>query len=217
MLQQRLVNLCHLLARRAVDEHAVEAVHFYNGVAQLALVALVGVCEQFAIVGEVDAVAVEECLLRGGYAHHVQLQTLCALQLLILIVNLFEQLSAHCAHAADKEVEHLVFRQEERVVNGVERLAQMFALNDERDVGLRRTLRTRYHADAGSAECAEELAGDARRVLHVLAYDGDGSQSVLGVHGVHGARLYLLRKLAVEHLYSLRSVLVAHADRRRVL
>ena len=127
---------------------------------------------------------------------------------------LLEQLSAHGAHTAYKEVQHLVFRQEERVVYGVECLAQMFALHYERDVGLRRTLCTCYHADAGSAQCAEELAGYARHVLHVLAYDGDGSQSALGVHGEHGTRLYLLRKLAVEHLYSLRCILVAYTDRR---
>ena len=132
-------------------------------------------------------------------------------------MNLLQKLSAHSSHTAYKEVEHLVFRKEERVVYYVECLAQIFAVYYKRDVGLRCTLRTCYHTDTASAKSTEEFAGNTRCVLHVLAYNSYCSQSALSVHWEHGTRLYLLGKLVVEHLYSSLRVLIAHADRRRVL
>ena len=54
-------------------------------------------------------------------------------------------------------------------------------------------------------------------MLHVLAYDGDGSKSTLGVHREHGTSLYLLGKLAVKNIYGSLGILIAHTYRCGVL
>ena len=85
----------------------------------------------------------------------------------------------------------------------VERLAQVFAGNDKRDVGLECTLCNGDDAHAATAQGTEQLARYARTVAHLLAHDGHGGQSALGNHGIHGSCGYFLGKLLVEHLYRL--------------
>ena len=94
----------------------------------------------------------------------------------------------------------------------VQRLTQELAIHYKRDVGLRSTLCTGNHADTTTAQCAKQFTGDTRRVLHVLAHDSDSGQSAFSVHGEHSARLNLLGKLVVQHLYSIVCILVAHTD-----
>ena len=57
-------------------------------------------------------------------------------QLVVLRANLLDELAAHCSHSADEEVEHLVFGEEEGVVQYIQRLLQILPFDDERDVGL---------------------------------------------------------------------------------
>ena len=45
-------------------------------------------------------------------------------QLLLLLADLLDKTSSHRAHTADKEVEHLIFGEEERVVNHIQRFTQ---------------------------------------------------------------------------------------------
>ena len=87
--------------------------------------------QDFLVVVEVDAVAVQYEVVNIGNAHHVQLQALRLHQVLLLCTDLFEQHAANGADAADKEVQHLVFRQEEGVVQHVQRLAQELAIHHE--------------------------------------------------------------------------------------
>ena len=99
-------------------------------VAQLLVRADRCLVKELLITGEVDAVTVEDGFLGCGYSYYVELQTLGALQLLILVVNLLEELSADGSYAAYEEIEHLIFGKEERVVYGVERLAQILAVDE---------------------------------------------------------------------------------------
>ena len=102
-------------------------------------------------------------------------------------------------------------------MDNVERLAQIAGVDDKRDIGLRGSLRASDNRDAASAQRAKQLSGNAGRVLHILANDGDGGQLALSVHGEHGAILNLGLKLLVEHADGLVGVLVAHTNRGTVL
>ena len=99
----------------------------------------------------------------------------------------------------------------------VERLAQEASVDHKRDVGLRSTLGAGNHADTATSECAEQLSGNTRCVLHVLTHDGYGGQSAFGLHGEHGARLDFLLELLVQHLNGSLGILVAHTDTGGVL
>ena len=84
-------------------------------------------------------------------------------------------------------------------MDDIERLAQQVAAHDERYIGLGSTLRHGHDVDAVAPEDTEELAGDAGRVLHLVAHDGHSAQVACQLGVVHGAGGYLLGKLLVEH------------------
>ena len=216
--QQVLVEGSDVGACRAVHKHGVEDVHADNLVAQvLQRAAAALLMQHLAEVGQVDAASVEQRFLAVGNAHHVELQAVFAHQFLPLAVDLLYQAAAHRAYAADEEVQHLVFGQEEGVVDDVQRLAQRLAVHHKRDVRLRGSLRAGYHVDAVASQRAEQLSGDARRVLHVLAHDGDRGEVLLCLNGRNLSHLYLLGELLVQHLARQVGVRVAHTDGRRVL
>ena len=133
-------------------------------------------------------------------------------QFLALAVYLLYQASAHRPDAADEEVQHLVFGKEEGVVNHVERLAQEAAVHDKGDVGFRGSLCAGYHVDAVTPQRAEQLAGNARRVFHVLAYDGHGGKVLFCLDGRYFPHFYLLGKFFRQYFARQVGVGVAHAD-----
>ena len=96
----------------------------YDFIAQSLYVALLALAECSAVVCEVKTLAVEYCVAAVGNTHDVQLQAVLLLQLLLLRCNLLYEAAAHGTDTADEEVEHLVLRQEERVVDNVQCLAQ---------------------------------------------------------------------------------------------
>ena len=135
----------------------------------------------------------------------------------VLPTNLLDELSAHGSHTADKQIEHLVFGEEERVVDDVEYLAQTLALHHKRDVGFARPLCAGDDADAASPQSAEKLAGASGQILHIGSHDGHGGQTALDVHGKHGTVFDFGGKGFVEHLRCLVGIFVAHTDAGGVL
>ena len=99
----------------------------------------------------------------------------------------------------------------------VERFAQEFAIDDERNICFRSALSAGDDADTTTSECSEQFTGDTRCLLHVLTHDGDGSQTALHQHGEHSSRLNFLSELGIEHLGGCCGILVAHTDRGGVL
>ena len=145
-------------------------------------------------------------------AHDVELQPALLHEFLLLAADLLQEASADGPDAADKEVEHLIFREEERVVNHVERLAQRFAVDHKGDVRLGGSLCAGDDVDAVPPQRAEEFSGDARRLLHVLADDGNGCEVIGRLDGVDFAHFNLLGELFVEHLAGEGGILVPHTD-----
>ena len=135
-----------------------------------------------------------------------------AAQFFLLAADLLDEHTADGANAADEEVELLVFAEEERIVDDVERLAQIVAVDGERYVGLACTLCAGDDADAAASESAEQFAGDAGGMFHVLSDDCDCCEAALGVHGEHGSILDFLRELMVEHTDGFVGIFVAHTD-----
>ena len=216
--EQFLVDGGHIGTGCAIHEDGVEDVHGDDAVAQdLRIAGLPLLLQLLAEIGQVDALATEERMRGIGNAHHVELEPVLLHQLLPLAVNLLDEAAAHGTNAADEEVEHLVFGEEERIVDDVERLAQRLAVHHERDVGLARALCAGNDVDAVASQRAEQLAGNARRVLHVFAHDGDGGQVLLGQDGRNLAHLNLLGKLRSQYLTGQVGIGIAHTDRCGIL
>ena len=134
------------------------------------------------------------------------------LQFVVLCADLLDEFAAYCAHSADEEVENFIFGEEEGVVQYVQRFLQIGSFDDERDVGFGGSLRKGYHADAASAERAEQFSRDARHVAHVLSDDGHGGEVLLYLHREHGAGFDFVAELLVEHSCCLVGIFFAHAD-----
>ena len=48
-----------------------------------------------------------------GNTHHMQFQPAFLLQFFLLAMNLFNQAGTHCSRTTDKQIQYLIFRQEE--------------------------------------------------------------------------------------------------------
>ena len=217
MVEEILVERCHLIAGGAVHEYRVEDVHPDNLTLEALHIALAASLEGVAVVGKVDTVAVKHGIVSAGNTHHVELESALVHQALALAANLLYEAAAHGTYTADEEVEHLVFGEEERVVYHVECLAQPRSIYHERDVGLRGTLCTSDDVDTVAAQGTEQLTGDTGGMLHVLAHDSYRGEPLLGSHIVDFARGNLLGKLGIEHRACQLGILIAHTDRGAVL
>ena len=99
----------------------------------------------------------------------------------------------------------------------VQRFAQAIKRNDERDVGLRGTLRAGNHVDTVATQCAEELTRNTWGVLHVLTHDSYGGKTLLGGHIIDFACGNLLGKLGIEHGTGELGIAITYTDRGAVL
>ena len=133
-------------------------------------------------------------------------------QALALAADLLDELAADRADAADEEVELLELREEEAVVDDIQRLAQVLLLHDQGNVVVRRALGAGEHVDAVAAQDGEELAGDALAVFEALADHRDGGQVFLHPGVTHCAVADLRGELLIHGLACGLGVGVAHAE-----
>ena len=109
MFQECLVELCYLLAGGTIDEYRIEDVHLHNLVTHVFRIGSKTGTQDFLVVIQVDAVAVQHEIVNIRYADNIQFQAARLHQELLLGANLFEQHTAHRTDSADEDVEHLVF------------------------------------------------------------------------------------------------------------
>ena len=102
-------------------------------------------------------------------------------------------------------------------MNGVQRLAKVFMLDNERDIRLGSALGASDHADARTSQRTEQLTGDTRGTFHILAYDSDGSQILLRYGIVHITLRTLQGELVVQYLYGQISIGVTYGESLVVL
>ncbi len=216
--EQCLVKVGNRRVRRAVHKHGVEDVHLqYLFLEMLGRAFLAAAFKLFHAVLKVQPLAKEQCALAVGNTHDIQLQSVLLHQLGLLHAYLFEEIASDCPDTCDKKVQHLVFRQKKRVVDGVEGFAEVFELDDKRYVRFRGSLRTGNHAYSRASQCAEQLAGNARRAFHVLTHDGNRREVFLRNSVVHVALRTFEGKLFVEHCHCQVGIRIADGKRRIVL
>ena len=218
MVEQRTVERRHLRAGRAVDEDRVVDVQGENLVAQaLRRRGRSLLFEPPEAVVQGDAFGVDEPFAGVGDSHDADLESLVGHERAPLQADLFQQVAPHLSDAGHEDVEYLILRQEERVVDHVDRLRKAFERHDHRDVGLRGALRAGDDVDAVASQGPEQPARDAGRMFHVVAHHGDRRQVVFGGDAAHLADLDFGGELPGEHRDGQIGVLVAQSDRRGVL
>ena len=162
--------------------------------------------------GKVYTFATKYTEMPTGNTYHVELQATLGHQLLALCTDLLYQATPYRTHTADKEIEHLIFRKEKRVVYDIECLAQVVLADNKRDVRLAGALCCSNHVDTVSPQHTKKLSRKSWIPLHVLAHDSHRSQAVDDTHRIHLTHGYLLGKLTVKHSRSQASILVADAN-----
>ena len=173
--------------------------------------------ELFAVGGEVDAFSAEDIATAVGDAYDIELQVLLAEKGGLLLMNLLNELCTHRTDTTNEDIQYLVFAEEEGVVQHIHGLAELLLWYDKRDVGFFCTLSKSNHADAVATQCAKEFACDTWHVLHLLAYDTHGSQSLLHEHRVHRAEFDFFSKLVSKCFHCCLAVFLLHTKGGGVL
>ncbi len=96
-------------------------------------------------VSEVETFTAEHCLGSINDAYHMEFQSVLHHQLLLLTTNLFYQTTPYRTDTADKEVQYLVFGQEERVMNYVQRFTQRLGIDQKKCLFLKLPARRQLH------------------------------------------------------------------------
>ena len=216
--QKVFIQGSHSRARRTIHEYGVKDVHADNLVTErIQRTVLAFLRQLFTETSQVKALTTEHGFGRIGNAYHIQLQTVLLHQLLTLAVNLFYQTAAYRANTAYKEVQHLIFRQEERIMDNIQGLAQRLAVHHKRNIRFRSALCTGYHIDTVTSQRTEQLTGNTRCMLHVLANDSHRSQIFFRLYGRNLSHLNLFGELLVQHFASQVGIRITHTDGSRVL
>ena len=214
-LRHAAVHFRQFVRSGVVDEDAVAQVQLLDILNVSRQVgSLGGVGQKVAPIGKVDAFAVENHFFRVRYAHHADVDSVLVFQEIGLVAQLVEHCAAHRANAHHKQVHAFVFRQEEAVVQRVQRLCNLFFLDYYRYVALCCALRDGSDVDAVLAQQTEGLSGDAHLLAHFVAHHGDDGKAVFRLDGVHNLALNLNGEFLVQAGAGLLGVVGvdAHAD-----
>ena len=147
-VEEALVQAGDVRTRCAIDKYRIKYIHFEDFLAQDFGVARLPTAVEFVlIVVEVNPLATEKCLPGVCDTDDVQFQAILLHQFGLLLMNLRKEIAAHRAYPGYKNIEDFVFREEERVVDGIKSLAQEFEFYHKGDVRLRSALSTSNYAD----------------------------------------------------------------------
>ena len=124
MIQEITVKSGHIGTGGTIHKYGIEYVHPDDLIMQYLNVAGWGILQLLAVCIQVNALTAEHSLAAACNTHHIQLEPALLHQFFALSAYLLQQTAAHGTHTTDKEVEHLILGQEERVMDYVERLAQ---------------------------------------------------------------------------------------------
>ena len=123
--QQVLVKGSHACTCRTVHKDRVKDVHTDNLITQRFQRAVLSLLLQFFTeTSQIETFAAEHGFVCIGNTHYIQLQAVLLHQLLALAVDLLYQATAYGSYATDKEIQYLIFRQEERIMDDIQRFAQ---------------------------------------------------------------------------------------------
>ena len=212
MLQEVLIQGSDLGTCRAVHKYRIEDIHIDDFITQILQGAGSRSAQTLLVIGKRKSLAVEQRITTAGNTYYIQLESLFLHQFFALSGNLFNQATAHSAYPTQEEVQHTVFRQEETVVNHIQRLSQISRFHNKGNIGLGNTLRTSNDINTVAPQSTEQFSGHSRNILHAFAYNSYGSQSATGLHREHGAGLNFLGKLFIQYTACLFYILVTHTN-----
>src|SRR5699024_10473893 len=119
--QQVLVKGSHACTCRTVHKDRVKDVHTDNLITQRFQRAVLSLLLQFFTkTSQIETFAAEHGFVCIGNAHYIKLQAVLLHQLLALAVDLLYQAAAYGSYAADKKIQYLIFRQEERIMDDIQ-------------------------------------------------------------------------------------------------
>ena len=150
---------------------------------------------------QVQPFATEDGMLTVGYADDIQFQPVLLHQFRLLDANLFQQVASDRTDSGDEEVQHLVLGKKKGIMDRVQCLAQVFELDDERNICFGSALCTSDHADTCTTQCTEQSACNTRCAFHIFSDDGDCRQIFLGNRIVHVSLGTFKGKLFVQDFY----------------
>ena len=218
VLQKVFVKWCNVGACRTIHEYGVEDIHSdYFVTDRLQVTILAFLLQLFTEISKIEAFATEHGFRSIDDTYDVQLQSVLHHQLLLLATNLFYQTTANRTDTADKEIQYLIFGQEEGVMDNVQRFTQWLGIDNKRNVGFRSSLRTSDNIDTITSQCTEELSCYTRCMLHILANDCHRSQISLCKDRRNLSHLNLFRKFFIQHFTSQIGISVPNTDRGTVL
>ena len=121
VLQEIFVKRCDVSAGRTVYKYRIKDIHSDNLVADGLQAAVLALFQQFFTeVGEVETFTAEHCLGCINDAYYMEFQSVFHHQFLLLATNLFYQTAPYRTDTTDKEVQYLIFGEEERIVDYVQ-------------------------------------------------------------------------------------------------
>ena len=146
----------------------------------------------------------------------MEFQSIFHHQLLLLATNLFYQAAPYRTDTTDKEVQYLIFGEEERVVDYVQWFTQGFGIDNKRDISFRSSLCASDNIDTITSQCTEKFTCNTRCMFHILTYDSHCCQISFRQNRRNLTHLYFFRKLFVQHFTSQVGIGITHTDRSTV-
>ena len=176
VLQEIFVKRCDIGAGRTVYKDGIKDVHSDNLVADGLQTTVFTLFQQFLTeIRKVETFTAEHCFGSINDTYHMEFQSVFHHEFLLLATNLFYEAAAYRTDTADKEVQYLIFGEEERVVNDIQGFTQRFGIDHKRDVCFRSSLCTGNYVDTVASQRTEKFTGDTRGMFHILAYDSNSS------------------------------------------
>ena len=217
VLQKVFVKRCNVRTCRTIDEYGIEDIHSdYFVTDGLQIAVLTFHLQFFTEISQVKSLTAEHCFRCIDDTYDMQFQSVLHHQFLLLATDLLYQATANRTNTTDKEVQYLIFGQEEGVMDNVQRFTQRLGIDNKRNVGFRSSLRASDYIDTITSQCTEELTCYTRCMLHILANDCHRSQISLCKDRRNLSHLDLFRKFLVQHFTSQIGISVTDTDRSTV-
>ena len=214
VLKEGAIVCCHVGRSRTIDKDGIENIEFEDPIHHaLDASRLIALVECRTIVGGVYACHVVSGFAATAHADQVEIESAFFAQHGILSGELADELIAHCAGSANKEVEFFAIAHEEGIVQDVECLAKHGTFDDKRDTHLEGTECHGVDSDAIATQHGKKSADCAGVMPKVLAHDGNGGQSCATTSGIHGAGGDFARELGIEDLASALGIGGSHGQR----
>ena len=131
LAEEVLVQSGDLLAGGAVDEHGVENIHSYHFVTELVRSDGNTILKLFLPILQIQSVPIEQSLDTSGDSDHIDFEVVLVHEFLALALDLPNEPAPDGPNSAEEDVEFLIFRKEEAVVDDVQGFTKLAPIHQE--------------------------------------------------------------------------------------